>query len=54
VLQGDVILKLGGQAVARADELASVLDEGKIGVELELAVLRAGAERTLSVKPEAR
>ncbi len=54
VLLGDVILAVGGQAVARADELASVLDEGKIGVELGVDILRAGAEQTLSVKPEAR
>jgi len=54
VLLGDVILTVGGQAVARADELSSLLDEGKIGVELGLEILRAGAELTLSVKPEAR
>ena len=54
VLLGDVILTLGGQAVGRADELASVLDEGKIGVELAVEILRAGTEQTLSVKPEAR
>jgi len=54
LLLGDVILGLGGQAVARVDELSGVLDEGKIGQELPVEILRAGSERTLSVKPVAR
>jgi S1-C subfamily serine protease len=51
---GDVILALGGQAVERADELSSALDESKIGVELDVEILRAGTVVTLRVTPEAR
>jgi len=51
---GDVILAVGGKAVERVDELAGALDEGKIDVELAVDILRAGAEQTLSVRPEAR
>jgi S1-C subfamily serine protease len=54
VLLGDVILSVGGEAIERVDELTSVLDENKIGVELPVEILRAGAELTLGVKPEAR
>ena len=54
LLLGDVILSLGGQAVERVDELSSVLDEGKIGQELPVELLRAGNEQTLGVKPVAR
>jgi S1-C subfamily serine protease len=51
---GDVILSVGGKAVERVDELSSALDEGKIGVELAVEILRAGAEQALSLRPEAR
>jgi S1-C subfamily serine protease len=54
LLLGDVILAVGGEAVERADELSTLLDESKIGVELPVNILRAGAELTLGVKPESR
>jgi S1-C subfamily serine protease len=54
ILLGDVLLAVGGQAVERVDELSNVLDAGKIGSEVTVDVLRAGAELTLAVKPEAR
>ncbi|HTQ04614.1 MAG TPA: S1C family serine protease [Polyangiaceae bacterium] len=51
---GDVILSVGGKSVERVDELSGALDESRIGVELAVEVLRAGAEVTLTVRPEAR
>lgn len=54
VALGDVILSVAGQAVERVDELSGLLDESRIGVELPLEILRAGAEQTLGVTAEAR
>jgi S1-C subfamily serine protease len=54
VLVGDVILGVAGTAVTRIDELQSVLDESKIGVDVVLELLRAGVETSLTLKPEAR
>jgi S1-C subfamily serine protease len=54
VLLGDVVLSVGGTAITRVDELSSALDEGTIGRELPLELLRAGSELTLTVRPEAR
>lgn len=51
---GDVILSVAGKAVERVEELSGALDESKIGVELAVEILRAGAELTLTLKPEAR
>jgi S1-C subfamily serine protease len=54
VLLGDVILSVAGAPVSRVDELSSALDEGSIGRELPVELLRAGSELTLTVRPEAR
>jgi S1-C subfamily serine protease len=54
VLVGDVLLAVAGSAVGRIDELQSVLDEGKIGADVAVELLRAGAETILTLKPEAR
>lgn len=51
---GDVILAVGGKPVERVDELSAALDENAIGVELAVEILRAGAEQTLNLRPEAR
>jgi len=54
VLVGDVLLSVGGSRVGRVDELQSVLDESKIDAETNIELLRAGAETSLSLRPEAR
>jgi serine protease DegQ len=54
VLLGDVILAVGAEPVESVDALQGVLGEQVIGQELSVALLRAGAERTLGVTPEAR
>jgi serine protease Do len=54
VLLGDVLLSVAGAPVTRVDELSSALDEGTIGNELPVEILRAGSELTLSLRPEAR
>lgn len=54
VLVGDVLLAVGGTRVARVDELQAVLDESKIDAETSVELVRAGAETSLSLRPEAR
>jgi serine protease DegQ len=54
VLVGDVLLAVGGTRVARVDELQGVLDESKIDAETSIELLRAGAETSLNLRPEAR
>ncbi len=54
VLLGDVILAADGRATERVDDLMAVLDESRIGVALPLDILRAGAEHSVTLEPEAR
>ncbi len=49
MLQGDVILELGGKAVADTTELASVKKNYKAGDSCEVKVWRSGKELTLTV-----
>lgn len=54
LLLGDVILSVGGQAVERVDDLQSALGESAIDVALEVGILRAGVEQSVTLTPEAR
>lgn len=49
---GDVIQKVGGQAVAEAQDVQDRVAEGEIGVPLALEVNRGGKVLTLQVEPE--
>lgn len=52
---GDVLLRVGEKAVSNAESLQKLLFAEAIGVPLELAVLRDGAEiRVLTVPVEMR
>jgi S1-C subfamily serine protease len=52
--QGDVILRLGGEAVAGIDDLVRLLNGTQIGRELTVAVLRRGEIRELTITPVER
>ena len=52
VLERDVIVSLGGQAIAGVDELLRVLTERPIGTRLPLVVIRGTERRDLEVLPE--
>lgn len=47
---GDIVLRLDGQSVSSANQLNSILATTAIGRSLELAYLRAGQERAVSVR----
>ncbi len=50
LLIGDVILKVEGQPIAHPEDLLPFVDEDRVGAELSVRVLRAGAARELRVK----
>jgi S1-C subfamily serine protease len=50
LLIGDVILKVEGQAIAHPEDLLPFVDEDRVGAQLSVKVLRAGACRDLRVK----
>src|SRR6266852_5121586 len=54
LMAGDVLLSLDGQAVTGADDLIRILTGEKIGRAVEIALLREGQRRTLSLVPEER
>ncbi len=54
VLLGDVIVGVAEAKIARIDELQTLLDESKIGVDVRVELVRAGAQTSLTLKPEAR
>lgn len=49
--RGDVIVRLGTRAIASLPDLHRALSGDAIGTELEIEVLRAGARKTMSVRP---
>ena len=51
---GDIIVKFGGQEIANIYDYTYALDAVKIGVPVEVVVLRDGEQITLTVTPEAR
>jgi S1-C subfamily serine protease len=51
VLEGDVIVGLGEQAVSGIDDLQRLLAEGPIGSACPLVVLRDGRQRVLAIVP---
>lgn len=50
LLIGDVVLKVDGQAIAHPADLLPFVDEDRVGAELSVKVLRAGATRELRLK----
>lgn len=51
VQQGDVIQKVAGQAVKTAEQVQSVVEVSRIGVELPLEIVRNGQPQQIRVKP---
>ena len=51
---GDVIVEFGGQKIANIYDYTYALDAVKIGVPVEVVVIRDGKQITLTVTPEAR
>jgi S1-C subfamily serine protease len=48
-LIGDVLVALGGIAVADTDDIQTVLEKHGVGSVIEVAVVRGGASRSLSI-----
>jgi len=48
---GDVIKKVGGQLIKDADQVQQVVEQSKIGEDLEIEVARQGKPVALTVKP---
>jgi len=51
---GDVIVSIGEEVVTGVDDVARILDAGKIGLNTRLRVLRRGAIRDVALTPEDR
>ena len=51
VEEGDLIVSFAGIAVAGVDELHRLLDEERIGRPVQMAVIRSGSLRQLTVVP---
>jgi len=49
VLIGDVLVALGGIAVADTDDIQTVLEKHGVGRAIEVAVVRGGASRSVSI-----
>ena len=49
VLIGDVLVSLGGAAVADTDDIQSALEGHKVGEKIDAGVVRGGAELTVAV-----
>jgi S1-C subfamily serine protease len=54
LVAGDVLISVDGQPVTGADDLIRILTGDMIGRTVELALLREGQRRTLSLVPEER
>jgi S1-C subfamily serine protease len=50
LLIGDVILKVDGHPIARPEDLLPFVDEDRVGAEVSVRVLRAGASHDVRVK----
>ncbi|MFV0496266.1 S1C family serine protease [Mycobacterium sp.] len=53
ILENDVIVKIGGRAVADSDEAVVAVRQLTIGQDAEVEVVREGRHVTLTVKPDA-
>lgn len=51
--RGDLITKVGGNAVENVTDVQSQVEKGGIGKELEVSVIRAGKTQRINVKPTA-
>ncbi len=51
IQQGDIIQKVAGRAVKTAEEVQSIVEVSKIGVELPLELVRNGQPQQIRVKP---
>lgn len=51
--QGDLITKIGGNAVENVTDVQSQVESGGIGEELEVSIIRAGKPQDISVRPTA-
>lgn len=54
LLMGDVLIALGGQAVAEGEDLQAALGPQVVGSPVSVSVLRGGEPRDLSVTPSER
>ncbi len=51
--RGDLITKVGGSAIEDVTDVQSQVENGGIGKDLEVGVIRAGEPQTINVKPTA-
>ena len=51
---GDVVIALAGQPVAGIDDLLRQLTDGRIGVPVDMTILRSGARRQITIMPSER
>jgi len=49
VLQGDILVRVGGSSIANADDLQGILTPAKVGTAVSLSVVRGGELKELSV-----
>ena len=54
LLTGDVLLTVAGTRLGRVEDLQSALDESTIDHDVTVELVRAGAESSVTVRPEAR
>jgi putative serine protease PepD len=46
---GDVVTKVDGRPVVGSEDVVAAVQGGKVGVQLQLTVVRGGAEQTVAV-----
>jgi Trypsin-like serine proteases, typically periplasmic, contain C-terminal PDZ domain len=51
IRRGDVITQVNGQAITRADQLQTLVENSELGKPLQITVKRGDLTRTLSVRP---
>ena len=51
IRRGDVITRVNGQAITRADQLQTLVENSELGKPLQITVKRGDLTRTLSVRP---
>jgi S1-C subfamily serine protease len=49
MLIGDVLVSLGGQAVAETDDVQSVLESYRVAQSIDAGVLRGGVQNSFSI-----
>ncbi|TXK17778.1 PDZ domain-containing protein [Homoserinibacter sp. GY 40078] len=54
LLEGDIVLEIGGASIATEDELREAIAASTVGEPLAIVVDRDGSERDLEVTPQAR